>query len=104
MCWSTTPEFWKKAYLPWVTPQSLEKNFSCQCVQGVILNMQYASRLMARNRSGTIINLSSILGRVGNAGTIVYASSKAAVIGITLFWRRRNWPRLAFASTRLPRV
>jgi len=66
-----------------VTPQTIEKTFHVN-VQGVILNMQYAARLMARNHGGSIVNLSSIIGRVGNVGQVVYGGSKAAVIGITL--------------------
>jgi len=50
---------------------------------GVIYCAQYASRLMARNRSGSIINISSILGTNGGAGQTVYSASKSAVIGIT---------------------
>jgi 3-oxoacyl-[acyl-carrier protein] reductase len=65
-----------------VTGQNIEKVFHVN-VHGVILNMQYASRLMARNKSGSIINLSSIVGRFGNSGQVVYGGSKAAVIGIT---------------------
>ena len=52
-------------------------------VQGVLHNMQYAARLMARGGGGSIINMASIIGRFGNAGQAVYASSKAAVIGLT---------------------
>jgi 3-oxoacyl-[acyl-carrier protein] reductase len=63
--------------------QNIEKTFRVN-VTGVILNMQYATRLMERSQSGSIINLSSIIGRFGNAGQIVYAGSKAAVIGVTL--------------------
>ena len=50
---------------------------------GVLYCAQYASRLMARNKSGSIINLASIIGANGNVGQAVYAGSKAAVIGIT---------------------
>lgn len=50
---------------------------------GVIHNIQTASRLMKVNKSGSIINLSSIIGTQGNIGQTVYAASKAAVIGIT---------------------
>ena len=39
---------------------------------------------MARNSSGSIINVSSIIGRFGNEGQTVYAASKAAVIGMTM--------------------
>jgi len=53
-------------------------------VLGVLLNMQYGSRLMSRNKAGSIINVASIIGRFGNAGTVVYGGSKAAVIGMTL--------------------
>jgi 3-oxoacyl-[acyl-carrier protein] reductase len=50
---------------------------------GTIYCAQYASRLMSRNKSGSIINLSSIMGTNGNEGQVVYAGSKASVIGIT---------------------
>jgi len=53
-------------------------------LNSVILHMQYAARLMSRAKSGSIVNVSSIIGRVGNAGQTVYAASKAAVIGATL--------------------
>jgi len=66
-----------------VTTQTIEKTFHVN-VQGVILNMQYASRLMARNSAGSIVNVSSIIGRCGNTGQVVYGASKAAVIGATL--------------------
>jgi 3-oxoacyl-[acyl-carrier protein] reductase len=66
-----------------VSTQNIERTLHVN-VQGVILNMQYASRLMGRNASGSIINMSSIIGRVGNTGQTVYGGSKAAVIGITL--------------------
>lgn len=52
-------------------------------IMGVLYCAQYASRLMSRTGSGSIINLASIIGTNGNAGEAVYAASKAAVIGIT---------------------
>lgn len=66
-----------------VTSQSIGSVFRTN-VDGVILNMQYAARLMARNRSGSIVNIGSIIGRYGNAGQVVYGGSKAAVIGMSL--------------------
>ena len=51
---------------------------------GSILHLQEAARLMTRNRQGSIVNLSSIIGRFGVEGQTVYAASKAAVIGMTL--------------------
>jgi 3-oxoacyl-[acyl-carrier protein] reductase len=50
----------------------------------VIHSTQAAARLMQRNKRGSIINLSSIIGRVGNRGQFVYGASKAGVIGATL--------------------
>lgn len=50
---------------------------------GSIYHLQEASRLMSRKRSGSIINISSIVGRVGNEGQAVYAASKASVLGLT---------------------
>jgi 3-oxoacyl-[acyl-carrier protein] reductase len=51
---------------------------------GSLMNLQEASRLMTRNRRGSIINISSIIGRFGVEGQTVYAASKAAVIGMTM--------------------
>lgn len=50
----------------------------------VVRNMQGAARLMDRHHSGSIINVSSIIGTTGNAGQVVYGGSKAAVIGMTV--------------------
>ncbi len=40
-------------------------------------------RPMMKARSGTIINMSSIIGETGNAGQSSYAASKAGIIGFT---------------------
>ena len=50
---------------------------------GPIHHVQAAARLM-RKSGGSMINLTSIIGREGNVGQVVYAASKAAVIGLTL--------------------
>lgn len=65
-----------------VTEKQISQIFSTNTF-GVIYCAQYASRLMARNKHGSIINLSSIIGVEGNVGQTVYAGSKSAVIGIT---------------------
>lgn len=51
---------------------------------GVLHGTQAAARLMQRGDGGSIINLTSIIGRVGNVGQLVYGASKAGVIGATL--------------------
>jgi 3-oxoacyl-[acyl-carrier protein] reductase len=41
------------------------------------------SRLMIKQRAGRIINISSVIGLMGNAGQANYAASKAGLIGFT---------------------
>lgn len=48
-----------------------------------IFLIQYASKLMRRNKSGSIINMASIMGITGNQAQMVYAASKGAVISLT---------------------
>lgn len=70
------------ALLGMVGEQQMSNTFAIN-IEAVIYHMQFASRLMTRQQSGSIINVSSIIGRTGNAGQVVYSSSKAAVIGAT---------------------
>jgi 3-oxoacyl-[acyl-carrier protein] reductase len=51
---------------------------------GVLHGTQAAARLMRRAKSGSIINITSIIGRFGNSGQLVYGASKAGVIGATM--------------------
>ncbi len=71
------------ALLGMIRMQQLEATMSANLF-GTIYHMQYAARLMQRQQAGSIINLSSIIGRVGNAGQVVYGASKAGVIGATM--------------------
>lgn len=50
---------------------------------GAIHHLQAAARLMKRGGSGSIVNLTSIVGVVGNEGQIVYSASKSALLGLT---------------------
>src|SRR5262249_55417506 len=45
-------------------------------VAGQIRNLQLAARIMQRRSTGTIINVSSIVGLRGNVGQTVYSASK----------------------------
>lgn len=70
------------ALLGMVNDRQMSNTFAIN-IEAVIYHMQYASRLMTKQKQGSIINVSSIIGRTGNAGQVVYGSSKAAVIGAT---------------------
>jgi 3-oxoacyl-[acyl-carrier protein] reductase len=70
------------ALLGMITDSQIHATFEVNVFANIIM-MQYASKMMTRQRSGSIINLSSIMGICGNAGQIVYAASKGAVIAMT---------------------
>ena len=71
------------ALIGMVTAAQVQQTFAVN-VFAALYHMQYAARLMTRAKSGSIINIASIIGRFGNAGQTVYGASKAAVIGATL--------------------
>jgi len=52
-------------------------------LKGAFLLTKAFTRLFVKQRSGRIINVSSISGLIGNAGQANYAASKAALIGFT---------------------
>lgn len=53
---------------------NLKGTFNCAKIFG---------RHMLKQKSGKIVNISSVVGRMGNAGQANYAASKAGVIGLT---------------------
>ncbi|MCL1463972.1 3-oxoacyl-[acyl-carrier-protein] reductase [Argonema galeatum] len=50
---------------------------------GVFLCTRAASKIMLKQRSGRIINISSVAGQMGNPGQANYSAAKAGVIGFT---------------------
>lgn len=52
-------------------------------LRSVFLFTRAASLVMMRQRSGRIINMSSVSGLMGNAGQANYSASKAGIIGLT---------------------
>jgi 3-oxoacyl-[acyl-carrier protein] reductase len=53
-------------------------------LNSVLYSIQAAARLMRRNGGGSIINMSSIMGRFGQSGIMSYSASKAGVIGASM--------------------
>jgi 3-oxoacyl-[acyl-carrier protein] reductase len=52
-------------------------------LKGAFLCTKTALKHMTKQRSGTIINIASIVGAMGNAGQANYVASKAGLIGLT---------------------
>ena len=52
-------------------------------LDGAFYCTRAASKIMMRARVGRIVNISSVVGEMGNAGQAAYVSSKAGLIGLT---------------------
>ena len=52
-------------------------------LKGTFYMMRGITKIMLKQKYGRIINMSSIVGVMGNAGQVNYSASKAAVIGMT---------------------
>ncbi len=50
---------------------------------GVFLCTKAVSKIMLKQKSGRIINITSVVGEIGNAGQANYSAAKAGVIGFT---------------------
>jgi 3-oxoacyl-[acyl-carrier protein] reductase len=52
-------------------------------LKGAFLCTRAASKVMAKQRYGRIINIASVVGQMGNAGQANYCASKAGLMGLT---------------------
>src|SRR6202161_2656580 len=65
-----------------VTAESYADTFDTN-VLGTLLSMKHELRVMQAQHRGSIVNLSSALGKIGTPGASVYVASKHAVEGLT---------------------
>jgi len=52
-------------------------------LKGVFLFSKAMTKIMCKQRSGSVVNVASVIGLVGNAGQCNYSASKAGVIALT---------------------
>ncbi|MCP4704351.1 MAG: 3-oxoacyl-[acyl-carrier-protein] reductase [candidate division Zixibacteria bacterium] len=52
-------------------------------LKGAFLMTQATAKVMMKQRFGRIVNISSVVGQMGNAGQTNYSASKAGLIGLT---------------------
>lgn len=62
-------------------------------LKGAFNCVKHASKIMMKQRSGRIINISSVVGLMGNVGQCNYSASKAGLLGITKSAARELAPR-----------
>ena len=62
-------------------------------LKGTFNTIRHAARYLIKQRSGKIVNITSVSGILGNAGQANYSASKAGVIGLTKSVARELAPR-----------
>lgn len=71
-------------------------------LKGVLNCTRAVIKSMIKNRSGRLVNISSVVGEMGNAGQSIYSASKAGIIGFTKSVARELAPRNVTANVVSP--
>lgn len=82
----------RDALIGTVTPGLIEDVIGVNVVASMEL-LQLAAKVMMRHGSGSIINLSSIVGLTGNPGQLVYSATKGAIVAMTRTAAKELGPR-----------
>jgi 3-oxoacyl-[acyl-carrier protein] reductase len=80
------------AVLPLLRPEQIQRMLGVN-LEGSVMTAQACARVMLAQRSGRIINISSIVGSRGFTGLTVYGATKAALDGLTRAMARELGPR-----------
>ncbi len=52
-------------------------------MKGAFTCLREAAKIMSKQRGGSIVNITSVVGQMGNAGQVNYSAAKAGLIGMT---------------------
>lgn len=88
-------------WLEALTPEEIREQFDVNIV-GMVLLTRAVLPVMQRQRSGHIINIASVAGRIGTPGYTVYAATKFAVEGFSEALRREVAPWGIYVSVVYP--
>jgi 3-oxoacyl-[acyl-carrier protein] reductase len=91
----------ESAVLPLLRPDQIQRVLSIN-LEAAIMIAQAVSRIMLSQRSGRIINVSSIVGSRGFSGLSVYSATKAALDGLTRSMARELGPRGILVNSLAP--
>ena len=72
----------KDALIGMISKEQIANTYAVN-VFAVIDMIQYAVKFFKRQQSGSIVNLASIMGTHGNAGQLLYSSTKGAIVTLT---------------------
>ncbi|MDE3269076.1 MAG: 3-oxoacyl-ACP reductase FabG [Pseudomonadota bacterium] len=72
----------KDQILPFVRLDDFEELLDVN-LRSVFILSKFTSKQMIRQKSGRIINISSVIGHTGNSGQCAYAATKSAITGFT---------------------